>query len=76
MHRFAIAALLALGLASSAFAAAPVGPFKLDAKGACHAANGQFAKKSFCTAAPVTNHCRDPKTKKFTKCSAPGSVPA
>jgi hypothetical protein len=77
MLRTTIAALAALSFATVAFAADPVGPFKLDAKGACHAANGQFAKKSFCAAKPAaTNHCRDPKTKKFEKCSVAGAVPA
>ena len=80
MRSFIIAAIAALAFASAASAADPVGPFKLDAKGKCHAANGQFAKQTFCkTPAVVTaasKHCKDPKTKKFVKCTAPGAVPA
>jgi hypothetical protein len=74
-----IAALAALAFAGAASAADPVGPFKLDAKGKCHAANGQFAKQTFCktpAAAPAPKHCKDPKTKRFVKCGTPGAVPA
>ena len=76
--RSLILALAALAFATSAGAATPAGPYKLDAQGKCHAANGQFVAKSNCatpTAAPP-KHCKDPKTHKFTKCSAPGAVPA
>jgi hypothetical protein len=40
----------------------------------CRDAKGKYMK---CAVAPASNHCRDIKTKKFAKCSAPGteSVP-
>ena len=63
------AAVFALS-AGPAFAAPAAGPYKLDAKGKCHAANGQFVTTSLCKApAPAPpKHCKDPKTHKFTKC--------
>lgn len=76
-----LAAVLALSASPAALAAsggpAP-GPYKLDAKGKCHAANGTFAKQSLCAAAApkLPAHCKDPKTKKFVKCGTPGAVPA
>jgi hypothetical protein len=75
MRMIILGLVAAFAFAGAASAADPVGPFKLDAKGKCHAANGQFAKASYC-AKPASNHCKDPKTKKFTKCTAPGAVPA
>jgi len=45
------AATLALGSASivsAAPGAAPTGPYKLDAAGRCHAANGQLAAGALC----------------------------
>ena len=75
---FALSAAPAFAATSSA---PPAGPYKLDAKGKCHAANGQFAKQSLCSAAassakPAPTKCKDPKTKKFVKCGTPGAVPA
>ncbi|HEY3798380.1 MAG TPA: hypothetical protein VGL58_08500 [Caulobacteraceae bacterium] len=79
MRSFMIA-LSAFAIATSALAATPAaGPYKLDAKGKCHAANGQFVTASLCAkpaAAPTSNHCKDPKTHKFVKCGTPGAVPA
>lgn len=77
----AIISAVAMLIGGPAFAApkAPApGPYKLDATGRCHAATGGFVTKSLCTAPPpaAPKHCKDPKTKKFTKCSAPGAVPA
>lgn len=73
----AAVSLLASGSAFAAPKAPAPGPYKLDAAGKCHAANGSFAKQSLCAAPPAApKHCKDPKTKKFTKCSAPGAVPA
>jgi len=72
-------ALAALAFATAAGAATPAGPYKLDASGKCHAANGQFVAKSYCAtpaAAPAPKHCKDPKTHKFVKCGTPGAVPA
>lgn len=77
MRSLMLAAIAALSFASISHAADAAGPYKLDSKGKCHAANGQFAKSALCTAPkPATNHCKDPKTKKFTKCTALGAVPA
>lgn len=45
-----------------------------DAAKQCRDAKGKFTKCPPAAAAP--EHCKDPKTKKFTKCSAPGAVPA
>ncbi len=74
MRVLAIIAAVSLALTTApAFAASSTGPYTLDAKGKCHAANGQFAKQSMCKA--VTKRCRDPKTGKFAKCGAPGAVP-
>jgi hypothetical protein len=80
MKRFVmLAAILALA-SSGAYAASGGAPYKLDAKGKCHASDGKFAKQTLCsTPAPVSTaakHCKDPKTKKFAKCTAPGAVPA
>lgn len=77
--RSVILALAALAFASGAYAKAPAaGPYKLDTKGNCHAANGQFVAKSLCAtpAAAAPKHCKDPKTHKFVKCGTPGAVPA
>lgn len=60
-----LAAIIAAAFALSAFSA--------DAK-PCRDAKGKFTKCPPAAAAP--KHCKDPKTKKFTKCSAPGAVPA
>ena len=77
MRAIMLAAIAALSFASMSHAADAPGPYKLDSKGSCHAANGQFAKKSLCAApAPASNHCRNSKTKKFAKCGTPGAVPA
>jgi hypothetical protein len=78
MRSFMIVGIAALAFASAAQAAS-TGPYKLDAKGKCHASNGQFAKQSLCAtpaAAPAPKHCKDPKTKKFVKCGTPGAVAA
>ena len=74
----AIIAALAFTLTAAPSFAAGGAPYKLDAKGKCHASDGKFAKAELCKAAPVAapKHCKDPKTKKFTKCTAPGAVPA
>ena len=76
--RSLVLALAALAFAATSFAAPAAGPYKLDAKGKCHAANGQFVSTSLCKPAtkPATNHCKGPKTHKFVKCTAPGAVPA
>lgn len=39
----------------------------------CRDAKGRFMKCA--AAAPASNHCRDVKTKKFAKCSLPGTEP-
>jgi len=78
MRSLMIAVVAAFAFSNMASAAATA-PYKLDAKGKCHGANGQFAKQSLCaapTAAPAPKHCKDPQTHKFTKCTAPGAVPA
>jgi hypothetical protein len=36
----------------------------------CRDTKGKFMK---CAAVPASNHCRDIKTKKFSKCSAAGT---
>jgi hypothetical protein len=69
---FALSAAPALA-ASSAPAA---GPYTLDSKGKCHSSDGKFAKKALCASPAAPKHCRDPKTGKFAKCTAPGAVPA
>lgn len=60
-----IAAALLLSVAGTSFAAGDPGPYKLDAKGNCHAADGKFAKKSMCSgasAAPASaTAAADPK---------------
>jgi hypothetical protein len=76
MRRLILAAVAAFALASVASAADPAGPYKLDAKGKCRAANGQFVKTALCKPAAAPKHCRDPKTGKFAKCTVPGAVPA
>lgn len=74
----AIIAALAFTLTSAPSFAAGGAPYKLDAKGKCHASDGKFAKQSLCSApvAKAPTHCKDPKTKKFVKCGTPGAVPA
>ena len=52
MRAFTLAAVSALAFASAAFAATPAGPYKLDANGKCHAANGQFVATALCRAVP------------------------
>jgi hypothetical protein len=75
-HTLTAIVALAFGLcvATSSNAATAAGPYKLDSKGKCHAANGQFAKQALCSAAPAAatppKHCKDPKTGKFIKCPA------
>ena len=54
----------------------PAGPYKLDATGKCHAANGKFVVAKMCKAPAAAKHCRDPKTGKFAKCGTAGAVPA
>jgi hypothetical protein len=61
-----IAAVLAFS--ASAASAAPA----LDAKGKCRDA-GKFVAASMCKVTAPAGKCRDIKTKKFAKCSAPGS---
>lgn len=59
MIRFLIAAVAALSLAGAAMADpinVPAGPYKLDAAGKCHAANGKFVDSSMCHAGPA-KHC-------------------
>jgi hypothetical protein len=79
MRAILIAAAAALALATTASAAgapgAVTGPYKLDAAGKCHAANGAFAKQSLCPKAPAPR-CKDAKTKRFAKCGTLGAVPA
>jgi hypothetical protein len=77
-----IAAVFALGAAPAVAATSTApGPYKLDAKNKCHAANGQFAKQSLCAAAsasaakPAPARCKDAKGK-FVKCGAAGAKPA
>jgi hypothetical protein len=59
------AAALSLSFAGISFAAGDPGPYKLDAKGNCHAADGKFAKKSMCAGAaaktPAATPAADPK---------------
>lgn len=86
MRAIILAAVAALALASSASAAVDAfspahgsgggtgkvaaGPYKLDATGKCHAANGQFAKLALCHTTPPPRHpCHDPKTGRFIKCA-------
>ena len=76
MRMMILAAVAALAFASGASAADPAGPYKLDAKGKCHAANGQFAKQGLCAPPKASNHCRDPKSGHYVKCGTSGSVPA
>ncbi|MGA0599358.1 hypothetical protein ACO2Q3_01485 [Caulobacter sp. KR2-114] len=77
-----IAAVGMLSIASAPANAAATPPYKLNSAGKCIGANGQFAKADLCktpTAPPAAakpTKCKDPKTKKFTKCTAPGAVPA
>ena len=56
--------------------ATPVGPYTLDAKGSCHAANGQLVEKGKCAMAATPIHCRNSKTGKFAKCGTPDAEPA
>lgn len=72
MRALILAAVAALALAGVADAksAHPVGPYKVDSKGKCRAANGTFVLSSFCTPPtppPKPKMCRDPKGK-FVKC--------
>ena len=79
MHSALKFAFVVALVASAAGAATAPGPYKLDAKGKCHAANGQFAAQSLCgktAPASAPNHCKDPKTHKFVKCGTAGAVPA
>ncbi len=77
MRMLMLAAAAAFAFTSASFAADPAGPYKLDAKGKCHAANGQFVKAALCAKpAAAPKRCRDPKTGKFAKCVTPGAVPA
>lgn len=71
MRSLMLAAIAAFAFATIASADPinlPAGPYKLDANGKCHAANGQFVKANLCKAPP--KQCRDPKTGKFVKCPA------
>lgn len=74
MRSFIIAVIAALALANAANA--ETGPYTMDANGRCHGVHGQFAKTSLCVKHVTPQHCRDPKTSKFTKCGTPGAVPA
>src|SRR5476651_2021023 len=68
-----------LGNTPSQMSSASSPVYKLDAKSKCHDASGKFVKQNLCAAPsppPTPKHCRDPKTGKIEKCSAPGSVPA
>jgi hypothetical protein len=80
MTRFLLAAAATFSLVAGAAMAdsinLPAGPYKLDAAGKCHAANGKFVTASKCKPAAAPKHCRDPKTGKFVKCGAAGAVPA
>lgn len=46
-----IAAALSLGFGGASLAADHPGPYKLDAKGNCHAADGKLARKALCSGA-------------------------
>jgi hypothetical protein len=48
MRSLIIAAVAALAFAGAANAATAQGPYKLDAKGKCHAAGGQFVPTNMC----------------------------
>ena len=76
----AIIAALAFTLTSAPSFAAGGAPYKLDAKGKCHASDGKFAKQELCKSTPAAaaapKRCKDSKTKKFAKCGTPGAVPA
>ena len=64
------AVALAVGLAGSSVAAPA-----LDAAGKCRNA-GKFVKAELCKVPTAAGgKCRDIKTKKFAKCSAPGTEP-
>jgi hypothetical protein len=63
MHRALFLGTM-MTFATSAFA------MGVDAK-PCRDNHGRFMK---CTA-PIANHCRDAKTKRFAKCGAPNAVP-
>jgi hypothetical protein len=88
MRMMMLAAAAALALTGTAYAAAgssgtgaaPAGTYSLNAAGKCvgPAPKTTFAKQSLCAkpAAAASNHCKDPKTKKFVKCGTPGAVPA
>jgi hypothetical protein len=66
----AVAAVAFLSLSS------PAGAQSIDKNGKCHDAAGKFAKMEVCKpAAAAPAHCRDIKTKKFAKCSAPNTEP-
>jgi hypothetical protein len=52
----------------------PAGPYNLDDKGKCHAANGNLAPTNLC-AAPATTHCRDPNTGRSVRCETPRAAP-
>jgi len=55
-----LAAVLALAaspaMIANAASSAPPGPYKLDSKGKCHAANGQFVATSLCPKSTAP-HC-------------------
>jgi len=74
-----IAAVSLLSVSAGAANAEAKPPYKLNSAGRCIGSNGQFAKADLCktpAAKPAPTKCRDPKTKKFTKCTTPGAVPA
>jgi hypothetical protein len=68
-RKLVLISLLASGLAGSALAAPA-----LDAAGKCRD-NGKFVEASLCAKPAPSGQCRDIKTKKFAKCSTPGTEP-
>ena len=70
IHRVLPIIALSFGLCAIA-AATPA----VDAQGKCRD-HGKFVEASLCAAkATPAARCRDIKTKKFAKCSAPGTEP-
>jgi hypothetical protein len=78
MRMIILAAAAALAFASGASAAPTPGSYSLNGAGKCvgPAPKTTFAKQSLCAAPAPPKHCKEPKTGKFAKCTAPGAVPA
>ena len=68
-RKLMLISLLTLAAAGTAFASPA-----LDAAGKCRD-NGKFVAAKLCATHAPAGKCRDITTKKFAKCSAPGTEP-